>query len=132
MGIFSFLSGPDKQAGKENTNGSSVPWITLTKEEQLDALEAESEDIPVLIFKHSTRCGISSMAKRRIEREWPFANDEVKIYYLDLLNYRSISNQIVKKWDVEHQSPQLIGLKNRKVFYHDSHDSIDVAGLKTN
>ena len=100
-------------------------WNSITTEEQIDSLVKESENTPVLIFKHSTRCSISSMVKDRVERSWIF-DGKVKPYYLDLITYRNISNLIAEKFNVEHQSPQAILLKNGQVQYDASHMAISL------
>jgi bacillithiol system protein YtxJ len=106
-------------------------WITLKSPDQLDALRAESKNQPVIIFKHSTRCSISQTALSRLERNWKEEEmTAVKPYYLDLLSYREISNRITDLFDVEHQSPQVIVLKDGEVVFHKSHFEIDFQGIK--
>lgn len=100
-------------------------WNNITTEEQIETLVKESENTPVLIFKHSTRCSISSMVKDRVERSWNLEG-KVKPYYLDLIQYRSISNLIAQKFNVEHQSPQAIVLKDGMVHYDASHMAISL------
>ena len=99
-------------------------WKNLEAENQfLDLLENEKV---FAVFKHSTRCSISSMAKNRVEREW---NLDFPIYYLDLIKYRSISNLIAAKSGVEHQSPQLIVFQNGLPVYDASHSGIAVSEI---
>ena len=110
---------------------SSMNWIKIKSPDQLDVLRAESKNQPVIIFKHSTRCSISHTALNRLERSWK--EDEmttVKPYYLDLLSYREISNLIADLFDVEHQSPQVIVLKDGEAVFHKSHFDIDFQGIK--
>lgn len=106
-----------------------MKWNQLTEESQLDEIKKESEEIPVAIFKHSTRCSISSMAINRLERSW---NDsqKIKAYYLDLIQHRNLSNLIAQQFNVEHQSPQVILLKGGKAVYHDSHMGISVERIE--
>lgn len=99
----------------------SFPWENLTSHEQL--ADALAEDSFVLLFKHSTRCSISSMAISKFESKWN-TSQPVRLLYLDLLNYRSISNEIADKTGITHQSPQAILLKGGKVLYHNSHSGI--------
>ncbi len=106
-------------------------WKQLEHPEQLEEIKEMSKSKPVAIFKHSIRCGVSSMVKSQLEREWNLSPEEVTFYYLDLITYRPISNQIEKDFDVVHQSPQLILIKNGEVVYHDSHYSISVDQVKT-
>ncbi len=98
-------------------------WESLTTKDQLEHILGESNDHPVLIFKHSTRCSISSMAINRLERSWEDKLN-IKPYYLDLIKYREISNLIEQKFNIMHQSPQAIVLDKGTVIYHDSHMSI--------
>lgn len=79
----------------------------------------------VLIFKHSTRCSISAMAKNRFEREW-VDNPKIPVYYLDLLKHRDISDAIADRLSVNHESPQVLVVKNGKCIYHASHNVISV------
>lgn len=101
-------------------------WITLNSEQQfLDLLASE----PLFaVFKHSTRCSISSMAKSRFEREY---NLDFPVYYLDLIQYRPISNLIASKSGVEHQSPQLIVFQNGKPIYNASHSGIVIDEIQS-
>jgi bacillithiol system protein YtxJ len=104
-------------------------WNELTELEQLEALINQSEEQPVLIFKHSTRCSISRFALKQFENEFDL-QDKIAPYYLDLLNHRDISNEIALHFKVQHQSPQILLLKNRAVVYDTSHENIDATELK--
>ena len=117
MGWFS----KDKEEKKE----SSLPWERLTSVDQLKQAIEESAEKPALFFKHSTRCSISSMALNGFIRDWEGTEDEIEIYYLDLLNYRDVSNAMALETGIIHQSPQVIVLKNKEVVYAATHSSID-------
>ena len=97
-------------------------WIELTDEKQLEDIKAKSKDKPQVIFKHSTRCSISSMAKNRLDK----APDPkgVDFYYLDLIRYRKISNEIAETFSVPHASPQVLVIKGGKSIYDESHSGI--------
>ena len=100
-------------------------WQSLTSLNQLDQIEQESQKRPILIFKHSTRCAISSAALDRLERKWKLDDpEEVSAFYLDLISYRDISNEISSRFSVFHQSPQAILLFKGEVIYEESHFSI--------
>ena len=99
-----------------------MKWIPLTNDLQLEELRIRSNEVPQLIFKHSTRCSISSMVKNRLDKEPD--TSEVECYYLDLLQYRSVSNAIASIFEVEHQSPQLLLIKNGVCLYHESQHAI--------
>ena len=105
-----------------------IPWNRLTSINQLIEIEKESFDQPIAIFKHSTRCGTSSMALRQFESQFESDNTIVKLYFLDLLSFKDISNEIAIRFQVFHESPQLIVLKDGNTIHHSSHHQID-AGL---
>ncbi|MFT5667850.1 MAG: bacillithiol system protein YtxJ [Vicingaceae bacterium] len=97
-------------------------WLHIESED--DLLHAISLRGKVALFKHSTRCSISSMAKNRLETSWNEETGNTPIYLLDLIRFRSISNKIESKLGVEHQSPQLILLNDGSVVYDASHHMI--------
>jgi bacillithiol system protein YtxJ len=99
-------------------------WIPLTEEAQLETIKEESKAQPVVIFKHSTRCSISTMAKGRLEREE--APGGVKFYYLDLIAYRSLSNKIAEVFQVHHESPQVLVIKDGECTFDESHNGINM------
>lgn len=102
-----------------------IPWHPLTRMEQLEEIQKESHKRTVVIFKHSTRCGISRMVLRNFEREFSSSSDEeLKLYFLDLLSNREISNEVASRFGVQHESPQLLILKDGKVVQHESHHAI--------
>ncbi|MDR7210178.1 bacillithiol system redox-active protein YtxJ [Flavobacterium piscis] len=115
----------------ENTDSpkSNINWTELTEILQLQEIEAISNEKPVVIFKHSTRCSISRMALKQFEREFDL-NDTVHSYFLDLIAHRDISNEIAQRFNVYHESPQLILIQNGKAVYDVSHSDIDAAALK--
>lgn len=100
-------------------------WNKLASVEDMQQLIKDSAERPVLIFKHSTRCSISATALSRLERKWNVDEDKIKPYFLDLISYREISNAIADKFDVMHQSPQALIIKDGKSIYDASHFDID-------
>ena len=101
---------------------SNIAWNHLKDLNQLKNLIDESEHKPVLIFKHSTRCSISSMALNRFERSEPASN--VDFYLLDLLSFRNISNEIADQFNVHHQSPQILLIHKGECIFDESHNAI--------
>lgn len=97
-------------------------WKDLTSEEQLIEISEKSKLKPVVIFKHSTRCSISLMAKNRLDKMQH--DDSAEFYYLDLLQYRSISNKIAEDFSVHHESPQVLLVLNGECVYEESHNGI--------
>ena len=120
-----FGSSENSEAAK-----SKVNWTELTDILQLMEIEAISQERPVVIFKHSTRCSISRMALKQFEREFDLEG-VVDAYFLDLIAHRDISNEIASRFSIYHESPQLILIKNGKAVYDVSHSDIDAEALKS-
>src|SRR5882762_904488 len=100
-------------------------WTELNSEQQIEEIKNESKSQPVLIFKHSTRCAVSSTALSRLERNWKAEEvAPLKMYYLDLLSHRNISQRIAESFDVEHESPQVLILRDGNPVYVRSHLAI--------
>lgn len=97
-------------------------WTALTAIEQIDDIIASSKQQPVVIFKHSTRCGTSDMVKMRLERSKQPEN--IEFYFLDLIRYRDISNNISEVFNVFHESPQILLIKDGECIYDESHHAI--------
>lgn len=125
MSLFKNIFGSQDEENKV----SKVDWRMLTNVDDLNQVVNESAGKPVLIFKHSTRCSISRMVLKQFENEFDL-QDKITPYFLDLLNHRDVSNEIATKFDVYHQSPQLIVIQDGKSVYDASHDSIDAQSLQ--
>ena len=97
-------------------------WITLIDELQLDKIKELSKQKAQLIFKHSTRCHISSMVKSRLERSTQPGS--VDFHYLDLIQHRKLSNKVAEEFGVYHESPQVLLIKNGECVYDESHSGI--------
>ncbi len=97
-------------------------WIALTEESQLNNIVEQSYSKPQLIFKHSTRCSISTVAKGRVDKS--DIDKSIDCYYLDLIAFRNISNLIAEKFHVFHESPQVVLIKNGECIYDESHNAI--------
>ncbi len=117
MGIFDSMF--------KSENKSTWPGIAIESKAHLEALIADSFKRPQLIFKHSTRCSISRFVLADFTAHFTYSSDEFVAHYLDLLNYREISNEIADHFEVVHQSPQLLVVKNGKVVAHASHEGIN-------
>lgn len=101
-----------------------MEWNHLTDEEQLSHIIEKSKKEPQVIFKHSNRCSISSVALQRIQRASKPGG--IDFYFLDLIRYRSLSNKIAEVFKVHHESPQVLLIKDGKCIFHESHLSIDM------
>ena len=105
-------------------------WIPLNLLTQIKQIVENSYRTPCLIFKHSTRCSISSIAKFRLENSWSFSTDEMMPYFLDLISDRVISNQVAEFFQVHHESPQIILVSKGEVLLDASHLDISVEEVK--
>ncbi len=133
MGIINKLFGTSGDSGKDSVESKkedTTPWINLTSIEQLDDIKERSKTKPQFIFKHSTRCGVSRMVISQFKKDYKVAESQADLYYLDLLNYRTISATIAEKFKVTHESPQLLVIKNGAVVAHDSHSAINSLELE--
>lgn len=99
-------------------------WIHLTDEEQLKQISSKSQERPQVIFKHSTRCSISSVALQRLQKVSQPSN--IDFYFLDLLAYRSLSNKIAQAFNVPHESPQVLVIIEGHCIYAESHMGISM------
>jgi bacillithiol system protein YtxJ len=105
-------------------------WNPLTSIGELEEVIKLSESIPVLILKHSTRCGISSIVLARLERFWKDEDDKKIVpYFLNLIQYRDVSNEIENRFGIMHESPQVLLIKNGKCVYSATHSDINYADI---
>ena len=101
-----------------------MEWIHLTDEEQLSNIIEKSKEKAQVIFKHSNRCSISSVALQRLQKgKQP---GEIEFYFLDLIRYRLLSNKIAEVFKVRHESPQVLVIKNGECIFNESHLGIDM------
>lgn len=97
-------------------------WNQLESKSQLELIHQASSSKLQAIFKHSTRCSISAMAKSRLDRMADV--EEIDFYYLDLIQYRDVSNAVADNFQVHHESPQLLLIRDGECFYEASHMEI--------
>ena len=125
---MSFFKNMFNSSEEKDSNENKINWNELTDLGQLNEIIAISNEKPVAIFKHSTRCSVSRMALKQFENEFN-SSDKVTPYFLDLIAHRDISNEIATRFGVYHQSPQLILIKEGKAVYNVSHSDIDAEEL---
>ena len=90
--------------------------------EQIDLIKELSLQKTQVIFKHSTRCSTSVVAKSRLERS--ITPEGIDFYYLDLIAHRHLSNMVSEQFDVYHESPQVLVIRNGACVYDESHSGI--------
>lgn len=107
------------------TKSNKMDWNNLNSVEQLTEIDEKSKSKKQIIFKHSTRCSVSTFAKRILTGEY---SDEVKekadVYYLDLISFREVSNNIASRYNVIHESPQLLVIENGTCVFNASHSDV--------
>jgi bacillithiol system protein YtxJ len=126
MGLFNKLF----SSSSDTTEKKELPWISLSSMIQLEEIQRKSATKTQIIFKHSTRCGISRMVMNQFIKSYDFIESDFDLYYLDLLSYRDISNKIAETFQVYHQSPQLLIIKNGITIAHESHGNINALNLQ--
>ena len=109
---------------------TKINWISLETVEQLDSLIKNSHKHPVLIYNPSTRCGISSLVHSRLERAWDELPVKIDCYFLDLIAYRDISDQVEQIFQVRHESPQTLLIIDGRCKYHASHMGISFGSIR--
>lgn len=119
MSFFNFLSG-----GSSSSEKDSFPWKPLEQPTQLDKIIEQSFEKTVVIFKHSTRCSISRFALKQWESDCQPQSLTVDFFLIDLLNFREVSQQVSERFQITHESPQIIVLKEGKAISHASHQDI--------
>lgn len=125
MGLFKTLFG-----GSGETKVKKVlPWIGLNTMEQIDDIIEASKTKPQLIFKYSTRCGVSRMVLNQFVDTYDLSEDGIDLYFLDLINDRKVSNEVGYKFQVLHESPQVLIIKNGVVVAHASHGAVNSIDL---
>ncbi len=125
MGFIDKLFGGSKEFKEEKV----LPWIPLNDVQQLNHIEEKSKTKTQVIFKHSTRCGISRMVINQFVDNYNFTEKDLDLYYLDLLSFRDVSDEVGYKFQVLHQSPQMLVIRNGIVVAHSSHGEINSIDL---
>lgn len=107
-----------------------IHWTHLEDLQQLDEANQVSMGQDIMLFKHSTTCPISGAAKKRVESGWDFSDNQLKPFYIDLKTFRTVSNTIEDKYNVKHESPQVLIIRDGKCIYDASHFDIKVDSIK--
>ena len=135
MGFLNKLFGNSNESGNASakqagTASKAVPWLALTTVSQLDEIVKRSKTKTQVIFKHSTSCGISKMVMNMFNSNYDLQDDQIDLYYLDLHSYREVSNETGYLFQVMHQSPQLLVIRNGIAVAHASHGAITEMDLQ--
>jgi bacillithiol system protein YtxJ len=103
---------------------SNHRWEYLRNAADFENLMSASEEKPLVIFKHSTRCPISSMALDRFNDAVSDIADLANVVMIDVINDRPISLHVADVLQVTHQSPQVLVVSKEKAIYDNSHNGI--------
>ncbi|GAA4282262.1 bacillithiol system redox-active protein YtxJ [Gaetbulibacter aestuarii] len=106
-----------------------LPWTPLSEASQIAEIKENSKSKTQIIFKHSTRCGISSMVMNRFKNAYDLSENQADLFYLDLIENRGVSNAVADTFGIRHESPQLLIVRNGSVVKHDSHSGINEINL---
>ncbi len=105
-------------------------WTKLQHPNQIQEIVERSYITPCIIYKHSTRCSLSSISRYRLESDWDFQDAEVVAYFLDVIADRDLSRMVAEQFNVHHESPQLLLICNGECIYDASHLDITLAELR--
>lgn len=103
-----------------------MSWRKISSTEEVQGIIENSTKLPQVIFKHSTRCSISSLAYQRLEE----GVSGIDCYLVDVISSRDVSNFIAQKFEIIHQSPQLLIIHDGKCKFDTSHLGISSKVLK--
>lgn len=104
-----------------------MQWIDLSSDEQVASIKKATGYS--VIFKHSTRCSVSSMAKRNFELNWAVIPGNTPFYFLDLIAHRDISSLVAETFQVHHESPQMLLIKDGECILDSSHSDISATEI---
>jgi bacillithiol system protein YtxJ len=110
---------------------NSIPLVDEMQLTEIDTISNKPHMNGVLIFKHSTRCGVSRQALNNLTREWSFKDEELPVYYLDLIKHRTLSNRIAEKYQIRHESPQLLFIKSGTCTGNASHSDASIKAIES-
>jgi bacillithiol system protein YtxJ len=128
MNVFKTWFGlPDEAASAEQPG---FPWIYLHALSDIDAIDERRAKKLQMLFKHSTSCGLSGMMLRRFEQQWEGMGDQMDFCFLDVISHRELSREVARRYQVLHQSPQLLILNQGGLLRHASHGEIGGISLE--
>jgi bacillithiol system protein YtxJ len=103
---------------------SNYRWEYLRNVTDFENLLSASEEKPLVIFKHSTRCPISSMALDRFNDAVSDIANLANVVMIDVIDDRPISLHVANALQITHQSPQVLVVSKQKAVYDNSHNGI--------
>jgi len=94
-----------------------------------DELERAFGEPWALLFKHSTRCPVSSAAWREV-LAFRKAHPDAAVFVVHVVEQRELSNAIAARTGVKHESPQAIVLESGRASWHSSHEGVTAGALE--
>jgi len=87
-------------------------------------IELSKKELPetCYVFKHSTRCPISSAAAEVVRTS--HAKLSHPLFWINVVEQRDLSDWVAEKYNAEHESPQLLLIENGKVTRNWTHQAI--------
>jgi monothiol bacilliredoxin len=100
----------------------ATKFFRLSDRDSLEKLLTVSKERPVLVFKHSNSCGISSAAYREMEKL-------ENVNLLEVQTASELSRELAMITGVRHETPQVIVLKDGKAVWNASHYDIKAGAV---
>lgn len=122
MGIFDKIT--KAFTGVEAPSEENTVWNMISSNQEIEQMIEESSTRTQIVYKHSPSCGVSYFALRNLNDPKLLENDEVDFHLIDVINNRSVSIKFAEMMRVRHESPQIFVIKDGKVLWHDSHNSV--------
>ena len=114
------------------TNKIEKKLKRLNSISELESIIACSEATDIFIFKHSSRCGISAVVKSTFKKWLNSTENKNLAFVIDVIENRSLSKEIEQKFNIKHESPQLIWIRSGKAIWRGSHFEISQSNLNKN
>jgi bacillithiol system protein YtxJ len=105
-----------------------TPMVSVA---DLDAALTQSTTMPVLLFKHSDTCGISEMAFDEMRAHLQGRPFSVCYGLITVQTGRHVSDEVVRRLGVRHESPQVILVRDGKVLWHASHHHVTAEEIES-
>ena len=108
---------------------TSPSFLPLETASHLNEAIAASKEAPIVLFKHSNACPISHSAYRRVQQLGD--QSDPAVYCLTVQQSRALSNAIADKFNIKHESPQVLLIVRGNVVYDASHHAISVEAIRS-
>lgn len=99
-------------------------FVEIEDVDSLDRFLTDAGDRPAIVFKHSNTCGISA----RVYREMSQITRPVGI--VTVQQARDVSDEIERRFGVQHETPQALIVKGDKVLWSASHYGVKAQAIE--